>query len=223
MRGLNKHMHKLVENIVTDSELEYLKQIFLSHDHIFSHGMDKVLLPFDEIEFNEFATNLIERKLNINEPYKIVGDNFYKHSHSYFPHCDAIEDKAWLNIVIPIQRFEPREDQKFIVFDQRWQGKNITWLGNFEIDGDFYSNKKTNSRPCDGEFFQGGTNTELPQEIWQHIDSQHFERDYFYSMSGTAYSWTPGSAIVFDSQHIHSTGRMMSKSKLGVSIRIAHK
>ena len=215
-------MHKIVEGIIDNSELEYLKNIFLSHDHIFSHGMDKVLLPLDDPEFKEFVTNLIENKLGIND-YKIVGDNFYKHEHSYFPHCDAIEDTAWMNIVLPILRFEPRQDQKFIVFDQTWHGKNITWLGNFKLDGDFYSNKKTNQRPCDGEFFEGATNSELPMDIWQHVDHQYFTRDYFYSMSGTAYSWTPGNAIVFDSQHIHSTGRMQSKSKLGVSIRIAHK
>ncbi len=216
-------MHKLVENIVTESELEYLKQIFASHNHILSHGMDKVLLPLDEPEFKEFVTNLIENKLGINEPYEIVGDNFYKHSHSYFPHCDAIEESAWLNIVLPIERFEPKQDQTFIVFDQQWRGKNITWLGNFEIEGDFYSNKKTNARPCDGEFFEGATNLELPMTIWQHIDQKHFTQDYFYSMSGTAINWQPGNAIIFDSKHIHSTGKMQSASKLGLSIRIAHK
>jgi hypothetical protein len=29
--------------------------------------------------------------------------------------------------------------------------------------------------------------------------------------------------LVFDSRHPHATGRMQSASKLGVSIRIAHK
>jgi hypothetical protein len=215
-------MHKLVENIVTESELEYLQQIFLTNDHIISHGMDKVLLPLHDTLFKEFVTDLIERRLGINQPYTIVGDNFYKHSHSYFPHCDAIEDRAWLNIVVPILRFNPRGDQKFIVFDQQWQGKNVTWLGNFKLEGDFYSNKKTNSRPMDGEFFVGATNSELPLNIWQHINQSHFTQDYFYSMSGVAYSWRPGSVIVFDSKHIHSTGKMMSDSKLGLSIRIAH-
>lgn len=216
-------MHKLVENIITDSELEYLQQIFQRNNHILSNGMDKVLLPMDEPEFKDFVTDLIERRLGINDPYIVVGDNFYKHGHSYFPHCDAIEDTAWLNIVVPIARYNMRGDQKFIVFDQQWQGKNVTWLGDFDIQGDFYSNKKTNSRPCDGEFFTNGTNTELPGELWQHIENRYFTRDYFYGMSGVAYSWTPGNAILFHSKHIHATGRMMSDSKLGVSIRIAHK
>jgi len=216
-------MHKLVENIITDSELVYLKSLFDSHTHIFSRGMDKVLLPLHDVKFKEFVTDLIECKLDIKDDYEIVGDNFYKHSHSYFPHCDAVEEKAWLNIVLPIERSAPRNDQKFIVFDQIWTGKNITWLGNFNFDGDFHSNKKTNTRPCDSEFFCNGTDQSLPNDIWQYIDQKYFTQDYFYSMSGTAYSWQPGNVIVFDSRHIHATGKMESESKLGISIRIARK
>jgi hypothetical protein len=216
-------MHKIIDNIISVNELDYLKKLFNSHSHIHSYGMDKVLLPLDDLEFKEFVTDLIERRLEVSDSYVIVGDNFYKHSHSYFPHCDATDDTAWLNIVLPIARFLPSGDQKFIVFDQQWAGKNITWLGNFEITGDFYSNKKTNVRPCDGEFFLNGTNSELPDDIWQHIDQKNFTKSYFHGMSGVAYTWAPGSVIVFDSQHIHATGKMQSNSKLGVSIRIAHK
>ena len=215
-------MHKIVENIITSDDVEYLKNVFNRHDHIIGRGMDKVLLPLQEKHFADFVKDLIERRLGITSAYEIVGDNFYKHGHSYFPHCDAVEEKAWLNIVLPIARFVPRNNQKFIVFDQIWTGKNITWLGNFNFDGDFYSNKKTNIRPCDGEFFSHGTNQSLPDDIWQYLDQTYFAQDYFYSMSGTAYSWEPGHVIVFDSRHIHATGRMESNSKLGVSIRIAH-
>lgn len=215
-------MHKLVENIITGEDLILLKDIFQTHPHIYSHGMDKVLLPMDEQPFRNFVTDLIEQRLGIKEPYRIVGDNFYKHGTSYFPHVDAIEETAWLNIVLPIERYNIRGDQKFIVFDQTWAGRNITWLGNFKLEGDFHSNKKTNEKPCNGEFFQGGTGAELPDDIWQHIEQKYFDRDYFYSMSGTAYSWSPGNALVFDSNHIHLTGKMQSEQKLGISIRIAH-
>jgi hypothetical protein len=39
-------------------------------------------------------------------------------------------------------------------------------------------------------------------------------------MSGTSYDWIPGDIIIFDTQHIHATGNMKSKEKLGLSIRI---
>lgn len=216
-------MHKVLENIISPDELRFLKEIFATHPHVYSHGMDKVMLPLAEEPFKNFVTDLIERRLAISEPYVIVGDNFYKHGTSYFPHCDAIEDSAWLNIVLPIERYNVRGDQKFVVFDQTWSGKNITWLGEFKLDGDFYSNKKTNDRPCDGEFFQAGTDKELPEDIWQHLEQRFFKRDYFWGMSGVAYPWAPGNVLVFDSNHIHATGKMQSEQKLGVSIRIAHK
>lgn len=216
-------MHRLVENIISTEEIESLKEIFKTYPHVYSYGMDKVLLPMDNKWFISFVTDLIERRLDIKDPYVVVGDNFYKHGTSYFPHCDAVEETAWLNIVLPIERYNVRGDQKFIVFDQTWSGRNITWLGDFKLNGDFHSNKKTNNRPCDGEFFQGGTGQELPEETWQHIEQKYFKKDYFHGMSGTAYTWTPGNAIVFDSNHIHSTGKMQSEQKLGISIRIAHK
>lgn len=216
-------MHKLVENIITPEELVFLEEIFNTHKHIYSHGMDKVLLPLDEEPFVTFVRDVIERRVGITEEYTIVGDNFYKHANSYFPHCDAIESNAWLNIVLPIRVFGAFGQQKFVVFDQTWTGKNITWLGKYELAGDFHSNKKTNQRPCDGEFFEGGTGLELPDDIWNHLEHRHFDQNYFYSMSGSAYAWEPGNAIVFDSRHIHATGRMQNFSKLGLSIRIATK
>jgi len=216
-------MHKLVRNAITDSEIEYLRGIFNTHPHVLTNGMDKVMLPLEESEFAALIKDIIERRLGVDQEYAIVGDNFYKHSSSYFPHCDAVEQTAWLNIVIPIERWGSRGEQKFIVFDQLWMGRNITWLGNFDFDGDFASNKKTKIRPCDGEYFQNGTDLPLADDIWQHMEQRHFNKDYFHSMSGVAYPWEPGNIIVFDSQHIHATGRMQSEAKLGVSIRIAHK
>jgi hypothetical protein len=216
-------MHRLLENIITDTELQYLESVFLNGTHIISNGMDKVALPLDDAAFITLVKDIIEQRLGIPAPYDIVGDNFYKHSHSYFPHCDAVEDTAWLNIVIPISRIGAKADQKFIVFDQHWRGRNITWLGSYEFPGDFHSNKKTNDRPCDSELLENSTGAALPMELWDHIEQKYFTLDYFQGLSGTAYDWRPGNVLVFDSSHPHATGRMQSTSKLGISIRIAHK
>jgi hypothetical protein len=101
-----------------------------------------------------------------------------------------------------------------------WTGKNMTWCGNANINLDFRSNKKTEQRPVDGEYFTNSTNTKLSDSIWQEMDHQYFDQDYFYGMSGTVYDWQPSDIIVFDSQHIHATGKMQSDKKLGLSIRI---
>lgn len=213
-------MHYSLKKILSQEELDYFINYYQSHEHYVTQGMEKLAIPYDDSEFMSKINDLIRNKLGISEDYKIVGDNFYKHSKSYFPHCDATNEHAWLNIVIPLARYEIFGFQKFIVFDQLWQGRNITWMGKIDIPGDFASNKKTNQRPIDSELLQHGTDTRLPEVLWQQFNSNHFDRDYFHGLDGFAYDWTPGDIIVFDSQHIHATGTMKSKSKLGLSIRI---
>ncbi len=214
-------MHKILENCVDKNLQEYLIDVFNREIHYNTRSMEKASLPLSDNQFVDCISNIIENIVGANN-YTIVGDNFYRHSISYFPHCDAIEDSAWMNIVIPLRLENTISQQKFIVFDQTWQGRNATWVGTLQLDGDFYSNKKISARPCDSELLEHKTNDELPLDIWQHIDNKYFNRDYFYSMSGAAYNWTPGNIIVFDSQHVHATGKMQCQFKTGLSIRIAH-
>jgi len=213
-------MHYSLKQILTAEELQYFIDYYDSHEHYITKSMEKLAIPFDDIEFMQKINDLITNKLNVAGDYKIVGDNYYKHNISYFPHCDATNERAWLNIVIPLARYQVFGFQKFVVFDQLWQGPNITWMGKVDIDGDFASNKKTNQRPVDSEFLQHSTDLRLPEVLWQQFNSNSFDRDYFHGLDGFAYNWTPGDIIVFDSQHIHATGAMKSKSKLGLSIRI---
>jgi hypothetical protein len=215
-------MHKIIENFIEPELQKYLLGIFAREQHYNTQTMEKASLPMQDREFVDCINKIIQNATGAQD-YVIVGDNFYRHAISYFPHCDAIEDSAWMNIVIPLKLEDVISQQKFIVFDQTWQGQNATWVGNLKLKGDFYSNKKISERPCDSELLAYKTNMELPLDIWQHIDNKYFNRDYFYGMSGSAYNWAPGNVIVFDSQHVHATGRMQCKFKTGLSIRIAHK
>jgi len=213
-------MHYSLKNILSKEEIEYFIDYYGSREHYVTQEMEKLSIPFDDSAFITVVNDIIQDKLGIKEKYKIIGDNYYRHSNSYLPHCDATDERAWLNIVLPLKQYQQVGIQKFIVFDQTWIGKNMTWCGNADIPGDFLSNKKTDQRPVDGEFFTNGTDTILPESIWNHMDKKYFDQDYFYSMSGTAYDWVPKDIIVFDSKHIHATGRMQSQWKLGLSIRI---
>jgi hypothetical protein len=212
-------MHYSLKNILSKKELEYFVDYYERHERYVTHGMEKLDIPFDDIDFMSKVDDLIKNKLGIVGDYKIVGDNYYRHSKRYFPHCDATNELAWLNIVIPLMRYETFGEQKFIVFDQLWQGPNMTWMGKVNVTGDFNSNKKTNQKPVDSKFLEHSTNKELPDILWKEFDD-NFNRDYFHGLDGAAYDWTPGDIIVFDSQHIHATGNMKSKRKLGLSIRI---
>jgi len=214
-------MHYSLNKILSKKDLKYLINYYNSREHYVTRGMEKLLIPFADKDFISVIDNIIQNKIGIKDKYKIVGDNFYKHVHSYFPHCDAVNKRAWLNIVIPLERYVVFGRQKFIVFDQRWSGSTTTWMGKIQRTEEFESNKKTNQRPVDSEFFTDGTSKMIPKQLWQHLDNDElYDRDYFYSMSGKAYNWVPGNIIVFDSQHIHATGKMKSAQKLGLSIRI---
>jgi hypothetical protein len=213
-------MHYVVRNILNDEELNYFIDYYNSRDHYITQGMEKLTIPLDDKEFMSVVNKLLQNKLDITETYNVIGDNYYRHANSYMPHCDAINEKSWLNIVIPLKQYEKLGTQQFIVFDQKWAGPNMTWIGKANIQGDFLSNKKTNQRPVDSDFLNNSTDMELPDSLWQQLDNQHFDKDYFYGMSGTSYDWIPGDIIVFESQHIHATGKMKSKEKLGLSIRI---
>jgi hypothetical protein len=216
------NMHKIITSVLPAEEINYLLELFDREPHFTTRSMEKAFLPLSDSVFVDFVTDIIKNKIGIVQPYKIVGDNFYKHSHSYFPHCDAIEDSAWLNIVVPLKLENSKQQQKFIVFDQTWSGKNATWMGSYNFNGDFASNKKILDRPCDGIYFNNSTGQQIPWELWQYVDQTYFTRDYFFGMSGTAYDWSPGNIIVFDSRHIHATGSMQASVKTGLSIRIAH-
>lgn len=215
-------MHSSDFSAVDSSVISRLIMMFETGNHIVNNNMDKVLLP-DTKEFTDIAHDIIENKIGIKGNYKIVGDNFYKHHYSYFPHCDAVESTAWLNIVIPLARYNSKEEQKFVVFDQRWFGNNATWVGSYNMEGDFYSNKKIHDRPCDGLHIKGCTDNPLPNDLWNHLnENMYLTQNYLFGLTGHAYTWEPGRIIVFDSRHIHATGNMKSTSKLGLSIRIVH-
>lgn len=213
-------MHYSLKQILTAEELKYFIDYYDSHEHYVTQTMEKLSIPYDDSDFMSRINDLIKNKLGVTGDYTIVGDNYYKHDRSYFPHCDATNEHAWLNIVIPLAQYNVFGLQKFVVFDQFWLGPNVTWMGKVDIPGDFASNKKTNQRPRDSEFLQNSTDQALPEILWQQFNSNHFDRDYFHGLDGFAYDWRPGDIIVFDSQHIHATGAMKSKSKLGLSIRI---
>lgn len=213
----------LLQNIVP--EIDYLEKYFNSRsEYVVTNGMKKYPIrnmPQDP-EFLELLHDIIQNRVGIKEPYELIGDNFYEHSFSYFPHCDALQTNSWLNILLPIKLYDQIEEQKFIVFDQKYIAGVATWMGSFNLEGNFLSNKKMLTRICDtpGVINQSGKDID---DIFDDIDSKYLSRDYLFSMSGDSFSWTPGNIIVFDSKFIHTTGKMNCNKKLGLSLRIGYK
>jgi hypothetical protein len=214
----------LLSNIV--SEVEYLEKYFNSRpEYVFTNGMKKypVCHVKHDVEFLELVHDIIRNRIGIDEPFELIGDNFYEHSFSYFPHCDALQSNSWLNIVIPIKLFDQKDEQKFIVFDQQYMGGTSTWMGSYNLEGNFLSNKKIQTRICDTESVIHQTELSINDKLYKDIENKYLSRDYLFSMSGDSFSWTPGSVIVFDSRFIHTTGKMNCSKKLGLSVRIGYK
>lgn len=215
----------LLNNIITTDEINYLEKYFNSrNEYVVTNGMKKypVCHVPQEPEFFELVHNVIRDRIGIKESYELIGDNFYEHSYSYFPHCDALQSNSWLNIVIPIKLYNQVNDQKFIVFDQQFTKSNATWMGSYEMQGDFLSNKKITARICDTDGVINQTNKDIDENLYAAIENKYLSQDYLYSMSGNIFDWCPGNIIVFNSKFIHTTGKMNCSKKLGLSIRIGY-
>lgn len=214
----------LLSNIV--SEINYLEKYFYSRpEYVITNGMKKypVCNVPNDTEFLELVHDIIQNRIGIKEPYELIGDNFYEHSFSYFPHCDALQSNSWLNIVIPIKLFDKISDQKFIVFDQKYNAGNATWMGSYDLKSDFLSNKKITTRISDTNNVVNQTGKDINDSLYNDINKTYLSKDYLFSMSGDSFSWNPGDIIVFDSRFIHTTGTMNCSKKLGLSVRIGYK
>lgn len=214
----------LFTNVIT--ETTYLEQYFNSREeYVVTNKMKKhpvCNVPQDS-EFLELVHDIVQNRIGIKEPYELIGDNFYEHSSSYFPHCDALQSNSWLNILIPIKLFDQTADQKFIIFDQKYNAGTATWMGSYELIGDFLSNKKITTRICDTEHVSNTTGTDISDVIYSDINKKHLSKEYLFGMSGDSFVWAPGDIIVFDSKLIHTTGQMTCSKKLGLSVRIGYK
>lgn len=219
-----KTMYSL-QNVVNRDELEYLENYFNTRDdYDITNGMKKYPINYvsHDQKFLDLVKDIIENKVGITGPYELLGDNFYQHTSSYYPHCDARQKNSWLNIVVPIKLFGLRQTQKFIVFDQQYLLGNSTWMGIKSVPNDFKSNTSIKVRMCDSEGVINTTNQDINDELYKDIAPLHFPKEQLFGMSGKSFDWIPGNIIVFDSKYIHATGKMNCQQKLGLSIRIGH-
>jgi len=153
---------------------------------------------------------------------KFLGGNFYRHEKPYHPHVDHLPH--WplaVNFVIPIYQLGPPVD--FIVFDQRWHMSPITW-SMVQKKAEFFRNGFSMNLPeqgipgsCEIEFH---TQKDIDHNFWKnHLDHPH---KYYFGLSGKAFPFMPKSLIMFETKHIHCTGRFKG-NKLGLTLRYSIK
>lgn len=149
---------------------------------------------------------------------RFVGGNFYKHKHPYNPHTDHQQQwgKTSLNVVIPLW-WESLTEPHLIVFDQTYE-QAVTWTMTLPLMKDVISSS------TNGQLLGYPGDYNIKQKTNQPIDKQFWEKYLSYphkcydSLSGKAFPFTPGTAILFDGLNIHATSKFTGE-KLGLSLR----
>lgn len=214
--------YKIIEDCITQDTIKQIVNYFFNNSHMHRHtnGMIKIDSPWNLEPIKDLLKPLLSEVISI--ALDSIGDNIYKHNHPYFPHVDLHGSYPCFNVLIPL-KLSNETDQRFVIFDQyvndTTQGR--TWLGDFTLpnSSEFESNKSR-------KFFIGDPIVEGLGT--KHIDHDFYKRylehplrskNLFRGLTGVAIPYKPGNMIIFDSKHIHCTGKMTCEYKMGLSLR----
>jgi len=139
--------------------------------------------------------------------YEFARGNFFEHLRPYYPHVDGYEDE--LNVLLPL-RLRMARTQRFIVFDQTFP-RPATWSMNPRLQ-EFKINKLRRCAPAEDAEVVGLTGK--PCDIAGDLPG---DPAFWFGLSGVSHKWVPGLPIVFNSNHLHASGRQLAP-KLGLTM-----
>ena len=204
------HLPTLID--VPIEHINSLKCDFYTHNTDTLNGMEKITA----IKNLQSVQDLVEHlSFNVDD---LVGDTFYKHTYSYFPHVDApaIDSNKYLQLVVPLEK-EYDDEQYFIIFDQCSAIGFATWTGLLDADIDFVQNTQVKGyiRKQDiTNFVEDGISDEFANKYLP------YPKEWYKGLSANAYEWKPGKGIMFPSNRIHGSGKIpIGMYKLGVSLK----
>lgn len=192
--------------------LDRLRNIYKEKQTTRSGGAD--LKSFTDISFLDDFVN--------TEDF-IVG-NFFTHDFSYMPHVDQFKPGIKTNLLIPL--FSEVDDQQFVIFDQTYvmpdDESGCSWCWHYlderapteeELFNIFY-HKTYRQRPCETPGVQSLTDKPVSKELHSALP---YDLDFYYGLSGKTWHWSPGKGLLFDSDHIHCSGKL-NTAKVGVAL-----
>jgi len=195
-------------NAVSDKILNTLIDHYVAAGSYATESMNK--LPANLLEY--LITPIIE--VIADKELTYAGGNFYKHTVPYLPHTDyQPRDNNILNVVIPMQYTESLPN--LIVFDQTWEQSPVTWSMHHEVQS-FTVNIGVKGCPYEYSSIKNLTGKEIDHALLQYLN--HYPKHCLFGLSGSAYPFVPGSAILFDNRKIHCTSSFTG-TKLGLSLR----
>jgi hypothetical protein len=207
---------KNYENFLSQEIVDELLYFFRNNSQLYrdTMGMTKIVKPWMYTE--HLLGSLLSKILPIE---KNLGDNFYKHDFPYFTHIDSNNNPHSYNVLIPLYIHDNTE-QKFVIFDQYCTDySGATWLGDiWKPEGDFESNKKRDF-PYKDPTVVGCTDKPVDPTLYNILKYDYRNEEMFYGLTGTAYDYKPGNVLIFPSNRLHCTGRMLCDYKIGLSLR----
>lgn len=215
--------YRIYENVFDTDVIDSIYDYYSMHtSQVHStNGMHKIEKPWQLDIVQEKIKPVLEKYFDTS--LENLGDNIYKHNQPYSPHVDTSIGYPCFNVLIPIKVHNDAE-QKFCIFDQYVNdfSSGATWVGKwFALAKEFEHNKKRKfihndpivenktNKPIDNNFFN------------KYLEHNGRDAELFESLSGVAVDFKPTNLIIFDSKHIHCTGKMLCDWKIGLSLRFA--
>ena len=210
------------KNVIPLDIVNQIVDFFNKNDDIKENKnyMEKINKPWQYPVVNQLD-KILKNFLDTSNNF---GDNIYKHSYAYFPHTDTDPVHDTINALIPLY-VEGNKYQPFVIFDQYSTNKNAkTWMIQDDKDTSFKKNIVEKNSIFEDNDIVGCVDKEIDEEFYtKYLENNFRPRSLFYGLTGTAVDFVPGNLIMFNSNHIHATGKMLADFKIGLVLRFKGK
>lgn len=210
--------HTIINNAIPLEVCDYVKDFFDNRTDLYNTKPNQIRIHQPWLHLKNILEPYLSKYI---KQFDDCGGNIFKHNYDYGPHVDCYRPYQMINCLIPIYRHEPlTEKQYFVVFDQYVNnGNGRTWkCKQWSNEVDLTVNKKTELCPYQDELVFDkieGMDLEFYKKYLEHPNSWP---DMYRGLSGTAYEATPGNLILFNSNQIHTSGKINSTWKIGLLI-----
>lgn len=199
-------MKKYYQNVFTDAEIQSLLDEYNSPAATATNDDTPTMKKANPGPAAEIIDKLMDG-------WERVGGNYYQHAKPYLPHTDHREEwKETVNVVVPLHTTDP--NASLVIFDQKYHKDSVTWCLHADVI-EFQVNTGVAGKPYDYDC-EGLTNKPINDNLYEYI--KWAPKEQWFGLTGNAYSFTPGSAIIFDNKYIHTTG-VLQGIKTGISLR----
>jgi hypothetical protein len=213
--------HTIIKNAIPLEVCSYIKDFFEKRMDLYDERQNQIRIHQPWLHLKHILEPYLTKYIKVLNDQ---GGNIYKHNYDYGPHVDSSESYQMINCLIPIYIHEPSDDkQRFVVFDQYVDnGFGRTWKCRpWKTEVDLTYNKKTELCPYQDNLVYDKIEGMDMEFYKKYLDHNHAWPDMYMGLTGTAYEAIPGNLILFNSNQIHTSGKINCAWKIGLFINFA--